>query len=193
MPCCYLTIPIVVETVFVNDTVTGDPLMTVPVATLPDTSILCYEVHGESDKFFNLISDNCVSVNAHYARSGINNPNITLNVIDAVGIRAVSNNGSCVNIGVDLEGCTASINGVDLAGMYRENGIVVRKYSSRVRITVPNCEDTDLVMWVFCTGGRTEDPYTWEYFSFNFLRFVVMRGINLREESHGLLGKLLSS
>ncbi|CAI8015467.1 hypothetical protein GBAR_LOCUS9582 [Geodia barretti] len=51
--------------------------------------------------------------------------------------------------------------------MYRENGIVVRKYSSRVRITVPNCEDTDLVMWIFCTGGRTEDPYTWKYFSFN--------------------------
>jgi hypothetical protein len=177
------------QIVFVNDTVTGDPLMTVPVATLPDTSTLCYEVHGEADKFFNLISDNCVSVNAHYAKAGINNPNITLNVIDAVGIRAVSSIGSCVNIRVGLEGCTASIDGVDLSGMYRENGIVVRKYSSRVRITVPNCEDTDLVMWVFCTRGGTEDPYTWEYFSFNFLRFVVMRGLNLREESHGLLGQ----
>ena len=167
--------------------------MTVPVATLPDTSTLCYEVHGEADKFFNLISDNCVSVNAHYAKAGINNPNITLNVIDAVGIRAVSSFGSCVNIRVGLEGCTASIDGVDLSGMYRENGIAVRNYSSRVRITVPNCEDTDLVMWIFCTRGGTEDPYTWEYFSFNFLRFVVMRGLNLREESHGLLGNLLSS
>ncbi|CAI8022913.1 hypothetical protein GBAR_LOCUS13420 [Geodia barretti] len=58
--------------------------MTVPVA-FPDTSTLCYEVHGESDKFFNLISDNMRIGQCHYARSGINNPNITLNVIDAVG------------------------------------------------------------------------------------------------------------
>ena len=171
----------------VNDTVTGDPLMTVPISL--NTS-LCYEVHGEADKFFNLISDDCVSVNAHYARSGINNPNITLNVIDAVGVRAVANNDLCVNIRVDLDGCTAHINSVNISRMYSDSGITVRVYPNRVRITVPNCDSMDLVMWIFCSRGRTEDPYTWEYFPFNFIRFVVMRGLNLREESHGLVGKL---
>ena len=60
-----------------------------------------------------------------------------------------------------------------------------------MRISVPNCAPTDLVMWVFCTSGRTEDPYTWKYYEFDFIRFVVMRGLNLDPTSHGLIGKPL--
>ena len=60
---------------------------------------------------------------------------------------------------------------------------------SRVRITVPNRADTMLVMWVICSSGRVEDPVTWEYYYVNFIRFVVMRGLNLNELSHGLIGK----
>ena len=172
----------------VNDTVTGDPLMTVPVFDAPDILNLCYEVHGEADRFFNLISDNCVAVNAHYARAGTNNPNIRLNVIDSVGVRAVSSDESCVNIQVDLEGCSATVDDVSVNMPYRANSISVRRYNNRVRIAVPNCRETDLVMWVFCTSGSTEDPFTWVYYNFDFLRFVVMRGINLDESSHGLIG-----
>ena len=171
-----------------NDTVTGDPLITVPISTTSDASTLCYEVHGEADRFFNLISDNCVAVNAHYARAGTNNPNITLNVIDSVGVRAVSSDESCVNIQVDLEGCSATVDDVSVNMPYRANSISVRRYNNRVRIAVPNCRETDLVMWVFCTSGSTEDPFTWVYYNFDFLRFVVTRGINLDESSHGLIG-----
>ena len=131
--------------------------MTVPISTTSDASTLCYEVHGEADRFFNLISDNCVAVNAHYARAGTNNPNIRLNVIDSVGVRAVSGDESCVNIQVDLEGCSATVDDVSVNMPYRANSISVRRYNNRVRIAVPNCRDTDLVMWVFCTSGSTRD------------------------------------
>ena len=113
--------------------------------------------------------------------------------MDAIGVRAVSNNGTCENICVGLQGCQATVNGVDINGMYRRDGISVHEDTNRVRIVVPNCADTDLVMWVFCMNGQTEDPVTWEFFDFNFIRFVVRRGLNLAEESHGLIGKIFSS
>ena len=170
--------------------------MTVPIFVDPDVMegdivpSLCYEVHGEADKFFNFVSDTCVSVNSHYSRAGTNNPNITLNIVDAIGVRAVSNNVTCLNIRVGLDGCEVTINGAAIRGRtYRNDGITIRVYPNRVRISVPNCGDMELVMWVFCTSGRTEDPYTWEYFSFDFIRFVVVRGLNLAEESHGLIGE----
>ena len=169
--------------------------MTVPMLTDPDVmegdviTSLCYEVHGEAGKFFNLVSDSCVSVNAHYSRA-LTNPNITLNIVDAIGVLAVSNDGTCVNISVGLEGCEVTVNGAAITDRtYQSNGITIRVYRNRVRISVPNCDDQDLVMWVFCTSGRTEDPFTWKYFSFDFIRFVVMRGLNLAEESHGLIGE----
>ena len=179
---------IVVTTVMVNDTLTGDPLMTVPISIENDViTSLCYEVHGEADKFFNLISDTCVSVNSHYAKAAIDNENITLNIVDSIGVLAYDQ-GICVNIGVSLKNCQASVNGANVS-RYNNNGIFVRSFNNRVRISVPNCAPTDLVMWVFCTSGRTEDPYTWKYYDFDFIRFVVMRGLNLDPTSHGLIGK----
>ena len=179
----------------VNDTLTGDPLMTVPILSDPDVmegdivTSLCYEVHGEADKFFNLVSDTCVSVNSHYSKAVTDSQDINLNIVDAIGVRAVTRTtNECVNIGVDLDNCRVTVDGVEMTGTYRRDGITVRQFPNRVRISVPNCDNKDLVMWVFCTSGRTEDPVTWEFFEFDFIRFVVMRGLNLAEESHGLIG-----
>ena len=47
-----------------NDTVVGDPLFTVPI-TVMGTS-LCFEVQGLANRIFNLVSDVCTTVNAHY-------------------------------------------------------------------------------------------------------------------------------
>ena len=171
--------------------------MTVPIFTDEDVApgdpfySLCYEVHGEADSVFNLVSDACVTVNAHYAKAPINSSNINLNVVDAIGVRAVSNNGTCENIRVRLQGCQATVNGVDINGVYQRDGISIREYANRVRIVVPNCRDTDLVMWVFCLTGKTKDPVTQEFYNFNFVRFVVRRGLNLAEESHGLIGIII--
>ena len=172
----------------VNDTVIGMPYMTVPILTTSGALTLCYEVNGVANRYFNFISDNCVAVNAHYARARTNNPNITLNIIDSVGIRAVSSDGSCVNIQVNLEGCSATVNGGSVDVPHRVSGISVSRYNDSVRVAVPNCGDTDLVMWAFCSVEQTEDPYTWVYYEVDALRFVVMRGLNLAESSHGLIG-----
>ena len=181
-----------------NDTLTGDPLMTVPIWTDPDVEpgddieSLCYEVHGEDDAYFNLISDGCTSVNAYYQEAITPSDNINLNVVTQIGVRARGNN-NCWNIRVNLDTCSARVNGNPLVGN-NFDGIMVRPYptSSRVRISVPNCADNMLVMWVFCRTGQVEDPVTWEYFDIRFIRFVVMRGLNLSPKSHGIIGTVFT-
>ena len=178
----------------VNDTVTGDPLMTVPLNVGNETRILlglnenervslCYEVHGEADANFNLVSDVCVSVNAHYERV---RSDVDINVIDSIGVRAVDNASQCHNIMADLNGCRAFVDGVEITTSYRMGGISVRKYPTRVRIAVPNCEDHDLVMWVFCQTGTFENGNM--TFDAPMIRYVIARGFNLAETSHGILG-----
>ena len=195
---------------FVNDTLTGDPLMTVPILTDlevepgDEVDSLCYEVHGEADAYFNLISDQCTSVNAFYQDAGISNPNIELNVVTKVGVRAlVDNDGvyECINVQVDLNLCRAFIvdeesgEALDISqsGVYNHAGVHVRTYSTsqRVRISVPNCSpSSSLVMWVYCKNGSMcdPDPQSNVIYTFSYLRFVVMRGFNLNENSHGLIG-----
>ena len=171
--------------------------MTVPILTDmsplagDEITTLCYELHGEADKFFSLISDECTAVNAHYAKADINSTNVDLNVVDAIGVRAVDNAvpAVCRNIRVGLSDCLATVDGVPISGIYQRDGITVREYNGRVRIAVPNCADNHLVMWVFCMTGITEDPVTWVDFPFRMIRFVVTRGLNLDEESHGIIGK----
>ena len=167
--------------------------MTVPIWTggdvqPDDVESLCYEVHGEENAYFNLVSDGCTSVNGYYQRAVTPSPNINLNVITQIGVRARGST-TCWDIQVDLDTCSASIGGAPQTSN-NFDGISVRAYptSSRVRISVPNCADSMLVMWVFCRDGQVEDPATMEFHSIRFIRFVVRRGLNLNEESHGLIG-----
>ena len=54
------------------------------------------------------------------------------------------------------------------------------KNSNRVRISVPNCELVDLVMWVMMVEMRGQ----------NMIKFVIMRGVNLTPTSHRLVGEI---
>ena len=156
---------------------------------------LCFEVHGSSDAYFNLVSDDCVSVNAHYQQIAAGED---INIVDDISVRAVASDGSCHNIEVLLDQCTARVDGVVINDMYSMNDIMVRKYPSRVRIAVPNCGSArGLVMWVMCqtqtfwSTDRTNADGTEFTFQGEAIRFVVARGLNLREESHGILGELV--
>lgn len=80
-----------------------------------NTLNFCYEFHGEAGAFFNLVSDRCVSVNAHFRQVL---PNESINIIDALYVRAMDNASSCHNIAVNLDGCSASINGISISSMY---------------------------------------------------------------------------
>jgi hypothetical protein len=115
------------------------------------------------------------------------------NIIDAVHVRAVDNGGTCRNISVSLSGCSASVDGVSISSMYSQMGVSVRPYSNRVRIAVPNCAELDLVMWVMCQSrtfwsSRLDADGQEITFNAEMIRFVIARGLNLQETSHGLLG-----
>lgn len=191
---------LVPEVPSVNDTIVGDPLLTVPLSldTMPqelnlpsspngNPPALCFEIHGESDRYFNLITDCCVSVNAHYVAI-----NDYFNVMDEIGIRAVDRSGACHNIAVDVDTCSATVDGQKLDGNYRSAGIFVRnQYSNHVRVSVPNCNSTShLVMYIICQRNLSvEDPWGGQNFKASMIKFVIARGINLNENSHGLLGE----
>ena len=128
-----------------------------------------------------------MSVNARYAQrlrqitiNGVQETEV-LNVIDQVGIRAVDSNGQCVTIAVDVSGCAASVNGVGRP-LYSQAGIRMRQFTSHVRVTVPNCADTNLVVRVFCQNIS----------GMQMIKFVVSRGLNIREAAHGLIGMQLA-
>ena len=170
-----------------SDTVIGDPLLQAPlwIQDRDEITSLCYEVHGHSDAFFNLVSDECIIVNALYTQVE------DLNVVSEIGVHAVTNNGSeCISVKVtqmDDNACVTTLtvsNGNDMpmavGTVFDQDGIQVRQQNQyRVRISVPNCEQVDLVMWATCEVND----------NIPMMRFNISRGVNLRSTSHGLLGK----
>ena len=166
--------------------------MTVPINVSPedlailgtDRISLCYEIHGKADQYFNLVTDECTSVNAHYVEL-----TSQLNVIGQLGVRARDLNDQCWNILVDVNGCTASVDGVTLNSTFTSGGISVRPYSNRVRISVPNCNELNLIMWVFCESRSLPDPKGGSITG-NMIKFVVMRGLNFGHSmAHGIIGE----
>ena len=148
-----------------------------------ETGNLCYEVRGRANTTFNLVSDTCVSVNAYY--SSMSNP-ADGNLISQIGVRAKGISKQCYNIHVARHNCVASMSStssdledfVQIGDLFSSDGISVRRYPDRVRIAVPNCENVQLVMWVICERRNNQDS----------IKFVIARGINLRQTSHGLIG-----
>ena len=170
----------------VNDTVIGDPLMEVPILVSEpqlnmldaDRLSLCYELHGRPRQWFNLVTDECASVNAQYI-----NATQSVNVIDQIGVRALDTSNKCVNIRVKINGCFAEVNGIPTM-RYSSDGISMKTYSNRIRISVPNCASISLVMWVICEKSNIEGQ------DIDAIKFVVMRGLNFGRRAHGLLGEL---
>jgi len=169
-----------------NDTVIGDPLYTVPlqisdavIQSNPEVAntSLCYEIHGRPSAILNLVSDQCVSINAEYVQSSSDS---SLNNVGRVGILAVDNNGDCQSITIDVMNCVGTVGSTEVTrdDPYDMAGIRVRKGRRYFRIAVPNCELQDLVSWVICEDG-------------DMLKFVITRGFNLSPTSHGLVGKYI--
>ena len=192
------------HTIQVNDTIVGDPLLYVPLYTyqLPQEPIqlrapigLCYEIHGDSGSYFNLVTDDCTSVNARWTSA-----TTFLNVIDKIAIRAISNTPApsgdpmqriCHDIQVDLDECALSIDGEPAgAGTTVLGGIFVRRMTNRrVRISVPNCNEQPLVMWIICENNTFKTPVTEVEVTAAMIKFVVTRGLNTGNAvAHGLIG-----
>ena len=185
--CTVLTLMCRFCTDLKNDTVRGDPLFTIPLPSLfvQDDDLkgasLCFEYHGQSGNYYSLISDRCVSINALFS-SGVNDS--SLNVITEIGIRTEGANGTCHNISVRRDGCSAAFDGVPLVGTVNRDKVMVGMRRNYIRVSLPNCEkDKRLVVWMFCNKRNSED----------MLEMVVSRGDGLQPSSHGLIGRCLMS
>ena len=172
-----------------------NPVFTVPILNFTESRRyncdttgypLCYEVHGQSDTFFNLISDNCVSVNAHYVAA----EDPTQNVIKAIGVVGTDRANRChyVNVSVTENGaCEAMVDGEEVANDSKGfHGLTVKHRNKLVRIDAPNCGlgSEHLVMWVHCQRLLVRNmPQT-------MIKFIINRGLCQRPSAHGLIGKL---
>ena len=139
---------------------------------------LCYSIDGRANRYFNLVSDKCVSVNAYYVPAQRAN---FFNVVSKIGVTAVDSDGNVQNIEIDRENCSAIVGTTPVTSeaIYHSADITVRRRRNGYRIAVPNCEPRHLVIWVTCESTRDAD----------LLKFVIARGINLMPTSHGLVGK----
>lgn len=158
----------------------ADPLFTAPIL---GGGQLCYEIHGKPNIILNLVSDKCTSVNANYASMNIASDG---NIIRAIGIKAADSDRNCHNIEVRLtppevdSPISVHIDDNEVSGVVQVDKVRVRTYTNRVRVSVPNCELIDLVMWVLHMKVNDQD----------MLKFVISRGVNLAPTSHGLIGKI---
>ena len=140
---------------------------------------LCFEIHGNADSWFNLISDTCLSVNAHYLQATIAEGRMG-HIINKLGILAVSSTSQCREVMVSMveEVCSATVDGSSTE-MLDEDGLVVTKRRNRVRISAPNCNNQMVIIWASCE----------KFAGFDMMKVVVNRGFNLNPTSHGFLGE----
>ena len=168
-------------------TVDGDPMFIAPVS-LPKKVVttllgheqtelaICYEVHGVENKTYNLVSDMCVSVNAHLTLAS--NPKVG-NIMSRIGVMAMDNEGQCHQIEADLYQRSLVHNGQAVEGRKQHKGILMTKMRDRARVSVPNCKGHSVVFWIIFHYYNGAD----------MIKFSITDGHGLRPASHGLMGK----
>ena len=128
-----------------------------------------------------------------------------LNVMDLVTVVAIDNQNSCHRIQMDVNGCKVTFDGIEVkrngnlseisrndsyhVSPFVSNGVEIRLYNNRAQISVPNCADLSVSMWIACQNQLVTDPYTDVPLGYvPMLKVVVNSGINIQEQSHGLIG-----
>ena len=182
----------------VTDVVSADPLFTVAIRTQPDSPLgptvsLCYQIHGDRNTSYNLLTTEYTSVNGLW--SGITD---SLNLLTRIGVQAISITGQCHRILVDLNQCAVTIDGVSHTtdGVHHNSsGVVVTRDDDRVvLIRVPDGEraDDDIELEVECERRRmvlesreVEVP---------MLQLRITRSQNdLPGSAHGFIGLFLAT
>ena len=178
---CLIFLGLVGDDLETDETLFAVPLYT-PFESKAHSYSLCYEIHGKKDVTYNFISDECTQVTAHYRELPNPDPEYTrpLHLVDQINITTVNNRQQCVSISVTLENFTCSTLVGGSVGNYIQHGISVRQMADYTRVSVPNCADNRLIMNVICRTLTANVLY---------LELRVTRGLNLRETSHGIIGK----
>ena len=175
-----------------DSNVKADPIFTIPIdiqGSKHDLE-LCYEVYGTAEQYFNLVSDECLSVNAHYSNSKVisHSGQRPMHFIDQISVMAVNNIRHCVTIVVEMyqNECLATVNGAvlsfDNADMFESMGVNVSLSShNRVLVSVPNCGSENVQMIMSCKTMGTNG---------GFVEFQIQDGLGIQSSAHGLVGKV---
>ena len=173
------------------DVVVGDPVFYVHLLLSESSELegplgLCFQIHGESNNIYNLLTTPCTSVNGLWTAV-----TSTLNVITEISVSTVLDHG-CHTVRVELESCTVVIDGdiiLNQDGNYTLMGgmIVSRIDESLMEITVDNCKEP-IVLAVECEMRRVYDHESKKYIETDMLKFSVRRPLAGRVRAHGLFG-----
>ena len=121
----------------VTDVVSGDPLFYAAIYPQPESPLgrlvaLCYQIHGDSNTYYNILTTPYTSVNGFW--SGITE---SLNLLTKIGVQA-----NCHSVIVELEGCAVTIDGETFADNFETNlttdGDFVEKDDSVIVIVLTN-------------------------------------------------------
>ena len=160
-----------------------------PPEQLLSKASLCYEFQGIANTYFNFLSNNCTSINAHYT-AVLSHPDV--NIIDEVAIHTMDLTNQCINISVNIQ-CAVTVNGapMDPNQKYANNSVTVTQYrDAQVQVAIPSCSGgQSLTLLVYCQSVTLLD-LRGEQFSTPAMRVVVKRSLYaMGGGSHGLLGK----
>ena len=161
-----------------------------------DDSYLCYEVHGQSGLYLNLVSDSCFSINAGYETiEGAP----TYNKIDKLFVTTSDAASGCSNVEIpSSESCMAAYlvdgdEGKELRERYRRNGVQIEFLEGQVEVTLP-CQrypGGGIKVVVKC-NAEYQNPVTEEILPVKNLDLEFRRG-KLDSDAypmpHGLLGE----
>ena len=162
-----------------------------------EDSNLCYEVHGTSGLYLNLVSDTCFSINAGYeAIEGTT----SYNKIDQLFITTSDAAGGCTNIQIpSSQSCeTVYLVGGDYAReitqRYRRNGVQIEFLDGQVEVTLPcrRYPGGGIKVVVKC-NAEYQNPVSNEMLPVKNLDLEFRRGklaSDVYPMPHGLLGEL---
>ena len=143
---------------------------------------LCYEVHGLQGEYFNLVSEPCLSVNAHYM---VQDPDKPLHFIDEIAVVATNAEGANIEMNIDrhcnllVDGSTTSTVFLNSSGVLAE---AIPAFNDVVIVATECGRDRETVLWMRCVPHEH-----------GFMQLDISRDLGLRNSSsHGLLGELMS-
>ncbi len=103
------------------------------------------------------------------------------NIMSEIGMKTVGTSGACHELLVKLDQCQVFGDGLEIVGTRTVfDGVHVRRLNAdKVRISVQNCDNMRLVMYVTCWSFRGQE----------MLELNIYRGFGLHPNVHGLLGE----
>jgi collagen type VI alpha len=170
-----------------DSSVQRDPVFAVPLNGPPDMPMLCYEVYGAPNKSFNLISDKCISINAHYTERVVLARHRPLHLIDRFGFKIVSSiTNNCIDVLVEVTASgllKTTLNGRVISNKLVVGDVHVTSTDQHFMFTSNNCANGLVAIAVQRKSIH----------QVGYLEMQLESGKGLTTTSHGLIGQFCNA